>query len=371
MAVTTTYANALYNHTRYIKMNTGFLGKPAPDDGYNAVLGALAPHAAPAEGTLAGTNPSVHNRVKATFINPVATYPFIARRWSEGWEQMFHPGDLMFIYNGRGSEADDDKSHGEVVQTARYSVLANLPVLNTIIRLGSSPGASKYTQFKNPEDWVFIGVMRNSAAASGLHPQVRAKRGGNAMAPERIINIDVRGSTRMFNYWQGARAGGHLWLCWRQVSMTTTYTPDPMTGKRKRSWEKGDTVKYRHNGRTLKGTIFSIDEEHSTCIIKGKDTDDQHTVRLHHLQDVNHMSYWQLLPHSDDQRASSDYQPVRVWGNDQLIRSRTYKRPICAGWVFQGIGAGEMSDDAVSIRKATQIGEDRFRLPMVHSFLHV
>ena len=356
-----------------MKMNTGFLGKPAPDDGYNAVLGALAPHAAPAEGSLGGTTPSVHNRVKQTFINPVATYPFIARRWSEGWEQTFHPGDLMFIHNGRMSDATDNGR--SIVQTSRYSVLANLPVLNTIIRRAAE-GDDKYTPFKNPEDWVFIGVMRNSAAASGEHPGVRSKRGGNALAPERIINIDVRGSTRMFNYWQGARAGGHLWLCWRELSMSQVYDPDPMTsGKRKRPWQVHDTVKYLRDGNTHRGEITGLDEDGVHCSIKDGGT--THTVKLARLQDINYKSYWQLLPYSEGWTETShglrsvNFQPVRVWGNPQLIRSRTYKRPICAGWVFQGIGAGEISDEAVSIRKATQIAEDRFRLPMVHSFLHV
>ena len=84
-------------------MNEAILRNPAPDNGYDAVMAALAPHAAPREGSLGGTDPSVHNRVKQTFINPVATYPFIAARWKEGWEQSFHPGDLMFAFSGEGA----------------------------------------------------------------------------------------------------------------------------------------------------------------------------------------------------------------------------------------------------------------------------
>ena len=182
-------------------MNTGFLSNPAPNNGYDAVLAALAPRAAPAEGSLGSTAPSVHNRVKQTFINPVATYPFIARKWQLGWEQTFHTGDIMFIFTGTGQQ---------VVRTTRHSILANLPVLNEIM----SSSDEELKKFQNPNEWTMIGIMRNSSAASGLNPRSNVERGGNRVAPDRIINIDVRGSTRMFNYWEDICCGNHLYLAW-------------------------------------------------------------------------------------------------------------------------------------------------------------
>lgn len=288
-------------------MNTGFLSNPAPSNGYDAVLAALAPHSAPAEGSLGGTTPSVHNRVKQTFINPVATYPFIARKWKQGWEHSFHPGDLMFIFTGEGTG---------VVKTTRHSILANLPVLNTIMRASQEAG-SDLAQFKNPEDWTFIGIMRNSAAASGLNPSQHIKRGGNALSPDRIINIDVRGSTRMFNYWEDARCGGHLLLAWFKVAVNDL--PDVMGGPEK----------------------------------SGAYTD-----------------LWQLLPLSESTQDRKNLE-LKVWKNEQVIKSIMYRRPICVGWVFQGIGGGEVSNDRVAIRMATQLAQDRFKLPMVNAFLHV
>ena len=305
-------------------MNTGFLANPAPSNGYDAVLGALAPHAAPNEGSLGGTTPSVHNRVKQTFINPVATYPFIARKWAAGWELSFHAGDLMFVFNGE-----------EKIKTKRHTTLANLPVLNTIMRMQDP----KYTHFQKPDCWTFIGVMRNSSAASGLHPGQAPLRGGNALAPDRIINIDVRGATRMFNYWESARAGRHLLLAWRKMSIDGTPVPDrPDT----------DTVMPDVMGSEHKGTPNEELWERS----------------------AGSQPVYQLLPYDGD-NASSGVTNMKVWHNEQSIKGVNFTHPICTGWVFQSLGGGELSDEYQAIRKATQLAQDRFRLPMVNAFLHV
>lgn len=354
-------------------MNTGFLTNPAPDNGYDAVLAALAPHAAPAEGTLGGTTPSVHNRVKQTFINPVATYPFIARKWTQGWEQSFHAGDLMFIFTGRGTDQSDEV----LVHTRRHSVLANLPVLNHIMRLALQ-GDVDFQKFKHPESWTFIGVMRNSSAASGLNPRDIGPRGGNALAPDRIINIDVRGSTRMFNYWENARAGAHVWLAWRELNLGSDYSRslDPMaTGvpKRKRgeALKAGTRVVYQTTaGFSAQGQVArSSDDEYTIRAQGGGEV----TVPADAVSAYDRHRCWQLLPMTEGRPPAhrSDYRELKVWWSEQTIESSDYKRPICAGWVFQGLGAGELSDDAVAIRKATQVGENRFRLPMIHTFLHV
>jgi len=281
-------------------------------------MGALAPHAAPAEGSLGSTDPSVHNRVKATFINPVASYPFITRRWLDNWEAGFHTGDLMFIFTGK-----------DAVQASRSSILANLPTLNHILRKAHN-GESHYNQFSDPKDWAYIGVMRNSSAASGLRPRPEGtKRGGNAIAPERIINIDVRGSTRMFNYWEGAKSGDHVWLVWRELRMPSG--------------------------------VDSLVMDPRTAVTNRQPS-----------------SVWQLLPYVDGYTTLEDgggvginYKPLKVWWNDQVIESRTCRRPMCVGWIFQAIGQGEVSDNAIAIRKATQVAADRFKLPMLNVFLHV
>jgi len=311
-------------------MDTRILSNPAPSNGYDAVLAALQPHAAPAEGSLGGTTPSVHNRVKQTFINPVASYPFIARKWAHGWEQSFHCGDLMFVFTGRG-----DPSSAFQVQTRRHTILANLPVLNHIMRMALHH--DDYKQFQHVESWAFIGVMRNSSAASGMHPNQNSKRGGNAITPDRIINIDVRGATRMFNYWASARAGAHLWLAWRELRLHSIGEEDA-----------GDVMGHGPK-RTRDGDTGPVME---AC--------------------------WQLLPHSEGlttdnygELLGNNYKKLRIWWSEQTVESRKFKRPICVGWVFQGLGSGELSDSSTAIRKATQLAESRFQLPMIHAFLHV
>jgi len=364
-----------------ISMNTGFLSNPQPSNGYDAILGALAPHAAPAEGSLGGTKPSVHNRVKETFINPVATYPFIARKWRDNWEQMFHAGDLMFVFTGRA-----DSATYKPVYTSKHTVLANLPVLNHIMRRAQA-GEEDYLQFKETESWTFIGIMRNSSAASGLNPSDGVMpRGGNALVPDRIINIDVRGATRMFNYWEGARAGAHLWLAWRELDMGSDYrnSVEPM-GRPKRKHEElkvNTRVMYKDAlGHQVQGhvvTVIKDNEGVKSYRIQPMDGGDEVNVVADDVNGYEDRKCWQLLPyneghaeHQDGHTVGVNYKEVKVWWSDQTIESRMYKRPICAGWVYQGLGAAEISSDGVAIRKATQVGESRFSLPMIHAFLHV
>lgn len=184
-------------------MNTGFLSNPAPDSGYNAIMAALQPHAAPAEGSLGGTKPSVHNSVKQTFVNPVATYPFMARKWSAGYERTFHEGDLMFIFTGAS----------KAVLASRSCSLANLSSLNAIMR-SYDPAL---LPFQNPANWNFIGIMRNSSTASNQNTRRHSEQGGNRFSADQIINIDVRGATKMFNYWPGHKSGNELWLKWDAI----------------------------------------------------------------------------------------------------------------------------------------------------------
>ena len=303
-------------------MDTGILSNPAPDNGFNAVLAALAPQSAPAEGTLGGTTPSVHNRVKQTFVNPVATYPFIVAKWRHGWEQSFHTGDLMFIYTGE-----------EGSRSSKSVIMANLPILNHIMTMDTGTGEHQiHASFKECKNWTFIGVMRNSAVAS--HRQVRRQethRGSNRFSSERIINVDVRGSTRMFNYWAHAHAGAHLCLAWRRVRMENTM---------------GKVNVVMNDSRGMKRQLSADSEA---------------------MEQPENGTFWQLLPFSHHETNTVD----KIWWNQQTVLFPNYKRPICVGFVFQSLGAGETSDEYVAIRKATQLVNERFQLPMIHTFLNV
>lgn len=292
-------------------MNTGFLSNPAPDPGYDAVMAALAPHSAPAEGRLGGTTPSVHNRVKQTFVNPVATYPFIAARWKEGYEQSFHPGDLMFIWKGER-------------QSTKTVVLANLPLLNHIMKSREDV----MQKFQVKENWVYIGVMRNSAVASGRPTTLGRPTGGVRMPAERIINIDVRGATRMFNYWEEACANCHLYLAWYNVSVDGRMRTEGFPVKRKRE-------------------------------VDG----------MNEAEDPRHYC-WQLLPVSRPVGVDPD-EHMEVFWNEKMHLTNAFHRAIRVGYVFQEVGRGERSNEPIAIRMATQLAESRFKLPLIHSFLRV
>ena len=326
------------------------------------MLGAMAAQAAPAEGSLGGFNPSVQNRVKQTFVNPVATYPFLVKPWKARWEMGFHEGDLMFIFKGNNIKNTSSK----------MVVLANLPTLNHIMADATDIEAV----YKEKLDWAYIGVMRNSAVASnqiggGMHRASQA-RGGNQRPAERIINIDVRGSTRMFNYWENAMPGQKLHLVWRKVYMGSKRLGNPndskhaaMMGAEDGQWSlirDGAVLMVRyHNkhGRKIGNDLNRTDYE------AGPGAGDRR-IFPHGASPFSQT--WQLLPYSgfDD-----DYIDDPIWWNPQIIPSRQMHCPITVGFVFQGIGAGERSDVGISIRKATQLAEDRFKLPMVHCFVRV
>ena len=353
-------------------MDISILSNPAPSNGYNAVLGAMAAQAAPAEGTLGGFNPSVQNRVKQTFVNPVATYPFLVKPWANRWELGFHEGDLMFIFHGGKVTSDSSK----------MVVLANLPTLNHIMAM---PDDDKKTweHYKEITNWSFIGVMRNSAVASnrmagGKHRSSQP-RGGNQRPAERIINIDVRGSSRMFNYWENAMPGQRLHLVWREVILNGTHrhaisNPNgsqlghPGEGWRMQPKDGVSAVQY-FDSKGLKVGPSRTAAEYGTLPKDGEVTYAAASVHeRQHVTNPFHNTTWQLLPYSG---TDSDYTTEVIWWNPQIVPSRQMFRPITVGFVFQGIGAGERSDHTVAIRKATQLAEDRFKLPMIHCFVRV
>lgn len=303
-------------------MNTAILSNPGPDSGYNAILGALAPQRAPAEGTLGGTTPSVHNRVKQTFINPVATYPFIVRPWKGRHEQSFHPGDLMFIYKGEEGNT-----------SSKSVIMANLPLLNHVMAGGcAEDGPHMYKHLRNVDNWSYVGVMRNSATASDRHPQaIHQSRGGNRDPAQRIINVDVRGASRMFNYWAHARPATHLFLVWQRF----------VGGKHQKDLHISSNY-------TRKRKIAEIVETEKKGDVEPKE------------------AYWQLVPW--DERDKTIQTP---WTNDQVPVLGLHMRAICVGFVFQHLGQGEVSNHRAAIMRATQMNHERFKLPVIPAFVRV
>ena len=299
--------NALYKTLPYLfDMNTGFLSNPAPSQGYNSVMAALAPRNAPESGTLGGTKPSVHNNVKETFVNPVATYPFLVNRWREGYEQSFHEGDLMFICVGHS-------------KSTRKVTLANLPLLNQLMLTGDDE------MLRERHKWKFLGIMRNSAVATGYSRQVATSRGGNRLPAERIINIDVRGASRVFNYWPDAQPGYHIHLAW-QIQTKGERVPD-------------------------------------YPVMNSKDAEHVNT-------DTNKKEVWQLMPVSRNMIHDTQFKTTnKLFVNTTLLPPEGYSAPIKVGFVHQ-IGNKQVTD-GMAQEKATQFNADRFKLPLIDVFVRI
>ena len=164
------------------------LTNPRPSAGINAVLGNIPASNPPPAGSLASMTPSVSNNVKEPMVNAVASYPVLVQPYRNRMERYLHPGDLIFTYCGTAP------SNGGTMRRGKPTVVANLPILNYILagNLKTEKGQNLYD---NPNDWNFLGVMRNdmqlSQGAQGTNHRNRPYR--------RMINV-TRGATRCFNY---------------------------------------------------------------------------------------------------------------------------------------------------------------------------
>ena len=119
-------------------MNEAFLQTTRPSNGLNTMLGNIPASSAPAQGTLAALNPSVHNRVKEPMINAVASYPILCRPWKNNWQHMLHAGDLIFV----NTSERVNQRHNKLQQRFPELIVANLPLLNYLLRSRDSKAAN-------------------------------------------------------------------------------------------------------------------------------------------------------------------------------------------------------------------------------------
>ena len=287
------------------------LMNPAPSSGYNAVLGNIPPSSAPAQGMLAAMNPSVHNNVKEPMVNAVATYPLLVAPWHEGLERYLHAGDLIFVCTA------ENNVHAGIPRRGKPAVVANLPILNYIM----SSDNPKYKQFQGkPHCWSLFGIMRNDMQLDRGDPGMN----GRNKQYRRLINVDVRGATRCFNYWGDAEQGNHVYLKWEQVPRMNADNID----------ESREAYVGRNDATTHKWQLMpSVDSTH------------------HHVKNVTDV----YRPADND--AYQKYKPTSSTHCD-----------IHVGWCFQHVGAAERISSLSAAAAACRFHDDRFRLPMVHLF---
>ena len=344
-------------------MNEAFLQTTRPSDGLNTVLGNIPASSAPAKGGLAVMNPSVHNRVKEPMINPVASYPILVRPWKNNWQHMLHAGDLIFVNR---SDELNKRMHkvNKLQQRFPELVVANLPLLNYLLRQNSLPKPMKNGQavehsrtakaLGDIKQWSFLGVMRNDMQVSGTSEYRTNASDADKTQAMRLINVDVRGTTRPFNYWQHAQVGSHVYL--QVATMDVRGIPshdnalDNLVNARKAMQRYNVEVLSRE--RAIQAAEPQSAER--TALEASLESYKQgHTV-TQVLPVTGNGGMGLLETDIPSQKETFARGPLYIGHNVMYV-----------GWVFQHLGSAEISANSPNIWNATQFFDDRFRLPVI------
>ena len=129
-------------------------------------------------------NPTLHNSVPETMVNSTARAPLFVRPFQRGYEKAYSEGDVLFVRRG------DERA------ASSHNVVANLPVLNYILRTErDADGNLKYdTIEKIMSKWNYFGILNNDMDTGSKW--------------QRLLNINVRGRSRVARLWKPSR--GHL-----------------------------------------------------------------------------------------------------------------------------------------------------------------
>lgn len=129
-------------------------------------------------------NPTLHNKVPETMVNATARVPLFVRPFQRGYEKGYSEGDILFVRRG------DQRA------SSMHNVVANVPVLNHMLRTEKNPdGSLKYDTIEAVEaDWNYFGILNNDMDTGSKW--------------QRLLNVNVRGRSRVARYW--APSKGHL-----------------------------------------------------------------------------------------------------------------------------------------------------------------
>lgn len=171
-----------------------------PDSGLSnaATTGSLRGTGGPRAGSTAPPsfaelrNPTLSNSKISYDSNTTASLPLLVRPWSQGYEQGFRQGSLIFV-------ADADCN-------AQMCTAADLPTLNFLIENARLDPADQSRRLqdkilpKNLEDllekWKFFGVMRNDMMANSML--------------QKLYNCDVYGRAMVANIFGSKLKRGDL-----------------------------------------------------------------------------------------------------------------------------------------------------------------
>jgi hypothetical protein len=129
-------------------------------------------------GVSALSNPTLHNKVKETRVNGTARAPLFVRPFTRGFEKHYSEGDILFVRRG------DERA------SSHHNIVANLPVFNYLLRTEKDAnGALKYNTLDNIlANWNYFGVLNNDMDTGSKW--------------QRLLNINVRGRSRVARLWQ-------------------------------------------------------------------------------------------------------------------------------------------------------------------------
>jgi len=141
------------------------------------------------------TRPTLHNSVPEAMVNSTASVPLFVKPYEKGFEKGYSEGDILFVKRG---EQHRDSRHNEV---------ANLPVLNHMLRTkmkntvdiaGNITGQERvYQNLKTVlESYNYFGIL-NTDMDTGSKWQ-------------RLLNINVRGRSRVARLWKPPVGKGFL-----------------------------------------------------------------------------------------------------------------------------------------------------------------
>lgn len=142
--------------------------------------------------------PTLHNNVPESMVNSTASVPLFVRPFSSGFEKGYSEGDILFVER-------NEKSRDTI-----HNCVANLPVINYFLRTHivkkgdpevvegkKTAGDLKYKTVQDVLDnWNYFGIL-NTDMDSGSKWQ-------------RLLNINVRGRTRVARLWKPPQENGHL-----------------------------------------------------------------------------------------------------------------------------------------------------------------
>ena len=133
--------------------------------------------------------PTLHNSVPESMVNSTASVPLFVKPYEKGFEKGYSEGDILFVKRG---EQHRDSRHNEV---------ANLPVLNHMLRTKMQEVEGKQERvYKNLKTvlkhYNYFGIL-NTDMDTGSKWQ-------------RLLNINVRGRSRVARLWKPPAGKGFL-----------------------------------------------------------------------------------------------------------------------------------------------------------------